>query len=83
MSEQKPCPRCLLAQMDKGRYEDIVLRAVSALLENDRASEKICQERLQMCRSCDNLISGTCLSCGCYVEIRAATKKGRCPKKKW
>lgn len=83
MSEQKPCRRCLLSQMDKGRYKDVVLRAVSAFSENDRTCEKIYQERLQLCRSCDNLISGTCLACGCYVEIRAATKKGRCPEKKW
>ncbi len=83
MSDEKPCRRCLLSQMDQGRYEEVILRAVSAISEKDRSGEKICHERLQMCQSCDNLISGTCLACGCYVEIRAAMKKGRCPEKKW
>ncbi len=83
MSEQMVCKRCLLSQMDKGRYDQIVLRALAAISDADRTCEKYYEERLHICRSCDNLISGTCLSCGCYVEIRAAMKKGRCPKKKW
>ena len=46
-------------------------------------SEEIESVRLGYCRQCDKINQGTCLACGCFVEIRAATKKGRCPYKKW
>ena len=62
---------------------DMVKKGIEDLPKSDRADEKVYEERLSICRLCDNLLSGTCLSCGCYVEIRAAIKKGRCPEKKW
>ena len=52
-------------------------------IKTEKTDEKDYQKRLSICLSCDNLLSGTCLSCGCYVEIRAAIKRGRCPDKKW
>ena len=36
-----------------------------------------------ICKECDKLNAGTCLSCGCYVEIRAAMKQSKCPNRKW
>ena len=36
--------------------------------------------RLNICRTCDNLHSGTCALCGCYLEARAAKKRQGCPK---
>ena len=83
MSTARPCPRCLLSEMDDASAEELVRRGVDAILPKDRTEEKVYQERLSICRFCDNLLSGTCLSCGCYVEIRAAIKTGRCPDKKW
>lgn len=83
MDLSKPCRRCLLSEMDESSYKSVVEKGLSGLLSEDRAEEKLYKDRLQMCRSCDNLMSGTCLSCGCYVEIRAAINKGRCPEKKW
>ncbi|MBP5493160.1 MAG: hypothetical protein J6Y08_09985 [Clostridiales bacterium] len=80
---EKPCRRCLLSDMKDEDLKDSIQRSIEQIEANDRADEKTYQERLNFCRSCDNLISGTCLSCGCYVEIRAAIKKGRCPSKKW
>ena len=83
MSVEKPCRRCLLSEMNDEKFQAILAKGLDGILENDRIDEKVYQKRLSICRSCDNLLSGTCLSCGCYVEIRAAVKKGRCPEKKW
>lgn len=37
------------------------------------------------CRECDNLISGICRVCGCFVEMRTVMKKNSCPgiSKEW
>ena len=83
MIAPKPCRRCLLADMVDDSAKKTVKEGIDAILESDRADEKVYDERLSICRLCDNLLSGTCLQCGCYVEIRAAIKKGRCPGKKW
>ncbi len=83
MDISKPCRRCLLSEMNDASKMDLVKKGIEDLPEIDRADEKVYGERLSKCRLCDNLLSGTCLSCGCYVEIRAAIKKGRCPEKKW
>lgn len=54
-----------------------------AIKEKDRVSEVVYEERLAVCKSCDMLNAGTCGACGCYVELRAVGKTGRCPYKKW
>ncbi|MFR1660111.1 DUF6171 family protein [Gallintestinimicrobium sp.] len=41
------------------------------------------EKRLELCKACDYLEAGTCLACGCYVELRAAVKKNRCPYRHW
>ena len=79
----KPCRRCLLSDLGDHPSREAVLKGISAIRDKDRADEKVYHDRLKICRSCDNLLSGTCLSCGCYVEIRAAVISGRCPMKKW
>jgi hypothetical protein len=53
------------------------------LSEADRASDELYENRLDLCKECDSLLAGTCQKCGCYVEIRAASKSAKCPIKKW
>lgn len=49
-------------------------------IEPDNKADEITYEnRLNICKECDNLVSGMCTKCGCYVELRAAVKKGYCP----
>ena len=36
--------------------------------------------RLEHCRTCPSLNAGTCMQCGCYVEMRAARLDMHCPK---
>ncbi len=79
----KICTRCLLKDFSREQYEKIVVEGLRALPAEDLVSEEIESVRLGYCRQCDKINQGTCLACGCFVEIRAATKKGRCPYKKW
>ncbi len=51
--------------------------------EELRAPEEEYERRLTLCKDCEKLLQGTCLACGCYVELRAAARGGHCPKKKW
>ena len=80
---QKICTRCLLKDFSKEQYEKIIVEGIRALPAEDLVSEELEAERLDLCGQCEKLNRGTCLACGCFVEIRAATKKGRCPYGKW
>ncbi len=79
----KICTRCLLKDFSKEQYEKIIVEGIRALPAEDLVSEELEAERLDLCGQCEKLNRGTCLACGCFVEIRAATKKGRCPYGKW
>ena len=80
---KKPCIRCLLQEIDEEKYRSEILREIEWMDEDMRAPEELYQKRLDICGACEKLSRGTCNSCGCYVELRAAAKKGHCPNKKW
>ncbi|MCH5189359.1 MAG: hypothetical protein J1F37_02225 [Oscillospiraceae bacterium] len=81
------CKRCLLRESaEKDVYEDIQSR-IAKLSEKDKTDSGAYRLRLENCKECEHLISGVCMKCGCYVELRAAFKKQHCPlpstDKKW
>ena len=80
------CKRCLLRESaEEDVYESIRLR-INEIPPGEKAGEELYRSRLALCRSCDNLISGVCMKCGCYVEFRAAFKNMDCPDasgRKW
>lgn len=80
---KKICKRCLLYEYDEQAYRDKLERLISLMEESEKAEEALYQERLKRCKSCEKLVTGTCLVCGCYVELRAAAKGGRCPNHCW
>ena len=55
---------------------------IEKLSEKEKAPQELYEKRLSECKECDNLISGVCMKCGCYVEFRAAFKKRNCPNVK-
>ncbi|MBR1623596.1 MAG: hypothetical protein IJ675_06780 [Pseudobutyrivibrio sp.] len=55
----------------------------AALKQQDMVSDEEYERRLRVCTTCEKLNAGTCMSCGCYVELRAAAKISKCPTKKW
>jgi len=79
MEKNAICKQCLLRDM----AESDVLRSINecrSRLEPDvRASDALYEQRLAVCGSCEHLLAGTCLLCGCYVELRAAMRKLVCP----
>lgn len=80
----RSCKQCLLREMaDQEEY----FRSLKDYIENMdpdiRASGRLYEERLAVCRECEMLMQGTCRKCGCYVELRAAVVKNVCPWGKW
>ena len=79
----KICTRCLLKDFSKEDYDKIIVSGLSALPADELVSDEVTTKRLEICKECEKINQGTCLACGCYVEIRAATRKGKCPYSKW
>ncbi|MCR5268992.1 MAG: DUF6171 family protein [Lachnospiraceae bacterium] len=81
--ENRVCYRCLIRELANIDYEETIGKYLDAIATEDKVPDPLYEERLQICKTCEKLIDGTCLSCGCYVELRAASKKAACPLKKW
>lgn len=80
MSELRFCRRCLLRDVpSQAALAEIIRERIAAMPEEQRADEAVQTERLDICQTCDHLLSGTCALCGCYVELRAAKRRQRCP----
>ena len=84
--ELRECKRCLLLQSGDEDNHKLVQQYIAKIRPAEKCDEESYQKRLEVCRNCDNLISGMCLKCGCYVEFRAAFRNKKCPdvkNKKW
>jgi hypothetical protein len=76
----------LLEETEDGLALSRLIRSRVALLdERAKVSDAEYIRRLVLCESCDQLSSGTCMQCGCYVQLRAAKRALRCahPQPKW
>lgn len=80
---KKQCYKCLLRELDEEAYMKQLHRYIELLDRDVKTAKEVYENRLSVCKQCDYLEAGTCLACGCYVELRAAVKKNRCPYKKW
>ncbi|MCI5735114.1 MAG: DUF6171 family protein [Eubacterium sp.] len=74
----KKCKRCLLSEAGENKSYTTVREYLDNLDDSLKADDKTYKSRLDECKKCDFLISGMCLKCGCYVEIRAALKDKHC-----
>lgn len=77
------CKKCLLREFDEAAYIQNLERVIKLMDKDVKAEDALYEKRLAVCKECEKLLEGTCLSCGCYVELRAAVKKNRCPNKYW
>lgn len=77
------CKKCLLKEFDYDKYQKDLLKAIEILDKDVKADNELYDNRLNICKQCERLFEGTCKACGCYVELRAAVKKSRCPYKLW
>lgn len=69
--------------MDPEAYMNQLHRYIEMLDKDLKTARQVYEERLNICKECDYLNEGTCQACGCFVELRAAVKKNKCPYKKW
>lgn len=87
MNPEKECRRCLLLQSGGQKEMAEIERCIERIKPEEKAVDEEYRNRLDICKKCDFLISGTCIKCGCYVELRAAYKKNNCPlagsKRRW
>ncbi len=81
-TKKRICKKCLLRELAVEDQKNIQ-RYLDAIKQKDRVQEQVYEKRLVICKSCDRLSEATCQACGCYVELRAALRHGRCPYKKW
>lgn len=82
MSENRVCKHCLMREMAEADAA-MIEKYKAAIKASDRVNETTYESRLTVCKTCDKLDSGTCFSCGCYVELRALAINGKCPMNKW
>lgn len=82
MTGRKPCLRCLLQAADENQLFEMIQQRIAALPPSQKADPEEYARRLSLCGGCDELISGTCRKCGCYVELRAAKRSASCPHEK-
>lgn len=82
MIENRVCTRCLIRDMVDADMA-MIEKYKSALKNKDMVSDDEYERRLKICTDCDKLNAGTCMLCGCYVELRAAAKVSHCPGKHW
>ena len=83
MNQKTHCLKCLLQEIDEEEYISKLKRVILMMKASERASDEETNRRLLICKQCDYLERGTCLACGCYVELRSAMRHGKCPYKKW
>ena len=73
------CKRCLLSEIDDKAQAAHIYEYIASLPEELKADAALIHNRLDKCRTCDNLVNGMCRVCGCYVEVRAAKIMQSCP----
>ncbi len=83
---EENCRRCLLYEAGEKAADKGVKELLANIDEKEKVSSDVYKKRLILCKQCNFLISGMCLKCGCYVELRAALKNQDCPdfdNRKW
>ena len=71
--------------MDENEYFTDLRKYIAQIDKDLKVEDEEYQDRLAKCKECDNLLSGMCRICGCFVEMRAVMKKNHCPavEKRW
>lgn len=82
-NNQRVCKQCLLREFDEAAYHEKLGKLLVLMDQNVKAGDTLYEQRLSICKECEKLLEGTCIGCGCYVELRAAVKSNHCPYKKW
>jgi hypothetical protein len=74
----KPCRKCLSNELGDTAFFEHMREYIKAIPQEQKTSADEYERRLKICKGCENLVSGMCVLCGCYVEVRAAKAAQRC-----
>ena len=80
------CKKCLLREAAEEHTFAAVREKLDLIPTADKADEALYHARLEACKTCDHLLAGVCMKCGCYVEFRAGVRRMKCPNvkdRKW
>ncbi len=78
---ERPCRKCLIADLPRGeKLREILRERLAQIPEEEKVPPAEYASRLEACRACSHLHEGTCALCGCYVELRLARAGKGCPK---
>ena len=73
------CKKCLLLEAGEKVTYDEIMQYISTLPKDALVSDEVYNARISECKECGNLLSGMCIKCGCYIEVRARLKDTSCP----
>ena len=77
------CKKCLIRDLDQAFEYENMFQYIANLDADLKTNSITYEKRLSICKECEKLNQGTCIACGCYVEMRAAISVKECPYKKW
>jgi len=82
---ERPCRNCLFNSIEREQIEKNIREYIESLSPDEKAGERLYNERLKICFECPNCIDGLCRICGCFVRSRAAKDRSYCPDitKRW
>ena len=80
---EKRCRRCLLREAYPSDYQKYIVSLLEGIPDRQRTADMLYEARLDICRACEQLNNGTCMGCGCLVELRAAYNYEKCPFDRW
>lgn len=73
------CKKCLLLEAGEKVTYDEIMAYISTIDKSEMVDDDTYKKRISHCTECEQLISGMCRKCGCYVEVRARMRGTRCP----
>ena len=73
------CEKCLFREMSDHEYFRYIQSYLDTMDQRSRVTDMEYGERLDKCKICQYLRNGMCRLCGCFVEIRCASKHRHCP----
>ncbi len=82
-SDNRICRQCDILSKLPEDVASYAIKLYELMPKNERASDKLMEKRIGVCRDCSRREKSTCLECGCYIEIRAMKQESYCPQKKW
>lgn len=65
----------------------VVIRFIKALVKyliwGEQVEQRVYDQRMMICTSCNDRCGNKCCLCGCYVSKKAQWSTESCPKNKW